>query len=193
MKKQIIIFFVFIFSFWVVSNFLFFSQKHLHAKEAAGMMPLMQQQESTTGGSIKKKSDYILPYPGILPDHPLYFLKELRDKIIEMLIVDPERKSEFYLLQSDKLLNSAVSLLEKGNSEKAKDALKESSGKMSSSVGQLSTIKAGGKVVTSRSIDRILNAVEKHIEVLQELSSKIDTAEFISSREQSREELMKLK
>lgn len=132
-------------------------------------------EESTTSAVKKEKSDYVLPYPGILPDHPLYFLKELRDKIIEALIVDPERKSEFYLLQSDKLLNSAVSLLEKNNEDKTKEAIQRSSEKMRQAVSQLSIMKQSGKTVSSGSIDRIVHAIDKHIEVLEEMGSSIET------------------
>jgi len=43
-------------------------------------MPLDMAKESTDGAAMKLKSEYALPYPGILPDHPLYFLKDFRDK-----------------------------------------------------------------------------------------------------------------
>ncbi|MBI3576483.1 hypothetical protein HY086_00365, partial [Candidatus Gottesmanbacteria bacterium] len=65
------------------------------------------------------KVEYLLPYPGILPDNPLYFLKAARDKIIEFLIADPVRKAEFYILQSDKRLGMTSMLLEKGNTTRA--------------------------------------------------------------------------
>lgn len=135
--------------------------------------------ESTKAGLFQQRSDYVLPYPGILPDHPLYFLKELRDRIIEALIVNPERKSEFYLLQSDKLLNSAVSLLEKNNEDKTKEAIQRSSEKMRQAVSQLSIMKQSGKTVSSGSIDRIVHAIDKHIEVLEEMGSSIETKEAI--------------
>ncbi len=138
-----------------------------------------ESEEPTSSDVARRKSDYVLPYPGILPDHPLYPLKEFRDKIIEALIVDPERKSEFYLLQSDKLLNAAVSLLEKNNQDKTKEAIKRSSEKMRQAVSQLSSMKQSGKTVSSGSIDRIINAIDKHIEVLQDIESKIETKEAI--------------
>ena len=47
--------------------------------------------------------EYVLPYPGILPTHPLYFLKIVRDRIIELLISDRVNKAEFYILQADKI------------------------------------------------------------------------------------------
>ncbi len=57
--------------------------------------------------------EYSLPFPGILPDHPLYFLKNLRDKILLLLISDPVRKVEFKILLADKHLNMGLFLLDK--------------------------------------------------------------------------------
>lgn len=57
--------------------------------------------------------NYELPYPGLLPDHPLYFLKMTRDKIIGFFIADPIKKAEFDVLQSDKRLSAGVYLLNK--------------------------------------------------------------------------------
>jgi hypothetical protein len=58
---------------------------------------------------------YDLPYPGILPDNPLYMLKILRDKLIPILITSPDKKIQFYLLQADKGILSSSILIEKGN------------------------------------------------------------------------------
>jgi len=57
--------------------------------------------------------NYELPYPGLLPDHPLYFLKMTRYKIIVFFISDPIKKAEFDILQSDKRLSAGVYLLNK--------------------------------------------------------------------------------
>src|SRR3989338_6920091 len=57
-------------------------------------------------------SDYQLPYPGILPDNPLYNLKTLRDKVWSFLISNPSKKAEFDLLQADKRLSVAIALFD---------------------------------------------------------------------------------
>ena len=63
------------------------------------------QAETPDNGSplVGKKEtiDYALPYPGILIDHPLYFLKNIRDLIMERIITEPGKKVEFAILQSD--------------------------------------------------------------------------------------------
>lgn len=43
-----------------------------------------------------------LPYPGMLSDHPLYFFKKVRDKILEQFIILPDKKLEYYLFESNK-------------------------------------------------------------------------------------------
>ena len=35
---------------------------------------------------ISQRVNYELPYPGMLPDNPFYFLKVLRDGIVKLLI-----------------------------------------------------------------------------------------------------------
>lgn len=59
------------------------------------------------------QSNYELPYPGLLPDSPLYIFKVTRDKIVNFLISDPLKKAEFNLLQADKRLNAGVYLFDK--------------------------------------------------------------------------------
>lgn len=57
---------------------------------------------------------YDLAFPGMLPDHPLYKLKVLRDKISAALISDPRKKIEFRLKQTDKGILASAMLAEKG-------------------------------------------------------------------------------
>ncbi len=61
-----------------------------------------------------KKIEYVLPYPGILPDHPLYFLKAIRDRSLVFFTRDYIKKAQLYLLFSDKRINMALSLTKKG-------------------------------------------------------------------------------
>lgn len=56
---------------------------------------------------------YDLAYPGILPDNPLYKLKVIRDKITAVLITDPYKKTDFYLLQTDKGILAGAMLIDK--------------------------------------------------------------------------------
>lgn len=53
---------------------------------------------------------YELPFPGILPNHPLFFLKSLRDFLIEKTITNDVKRAEFYILQADKRLQMSLEL-----------------------------------------------------------------------------------
>jgi hypothetical protein len=57
---------------------------------------------------------YELSYPGLLPDHPLYFLKAGRDRVMSFFISNPVKKAEFNLLQADKRIHASQLLLKKG-------------------------------------------------------------------------------
>ncbi len=72
--------------------------------------------------------DYPLPYPGILPDNPLYQLKTLRDRIVSFFIADPLRKADFDLLQADKRVNAGYFLFLQRHNKEALIALTISKG-----------------------------------------------------------------
>lgn len=142
------------------------------------MEKTVQQQESPSStvpnptAVLTKKSEYMLPFPGLLPDHPLYFLKNFRDLLLDKLIVDPIRKSEFYLLQSDKKLAMMIAFIEKGNIPRAEEVLEKSGKHMEQSIGGLMTLKSQGKAVSGDIVDRITRALVKHEEVLTEFIQK---------------------
>lgn len=80
-------------------------------------LTLASQEVNATPSSIIK---YDLAYPGLLPDHPLYKLKVLRDRISLALIDDPKKKIDFYLLQTDKGILAAAMLVDKKKTSLAK-------------------------------------------------------------------------
>lgn len=78
------------------------------------------QSKSTSSADIQAAGssvDYTLPYPGLLPDNPLYSLKTARDNIIGFLISDTAKKAEFDLLQADKRLQGGYYLFNKDKSK----------------------------------------------------------------------------
>ncbi len=70
-------------------------------------------EEKTTAPVVTETPDYDLPYPGMLPDHPLYKIKTLRNKIILFLIRDPLKKAAKHLEMADKEFYAALKLAEK--------------------------------------------------------------------------------
>ena len=64
------------------------------------------------GKVLAQSVDYYLPYPGILPDHPLYWLKMVRDRVGLLLTTGETVKAEKLLLYADKRLGAAWALVE---------------------------------------------------------------------------------
>lgn len=69
--------------------------------------------------------NYDLPYPGMLPDNPLYFLKVARDAIVKLLIIDPLKKAQFSLLTAEKRMYAGQMLVTKGKQELALDTIEK--------------------------------------------------------------------
>lgn len=69
-------------------------------------------------GAQDLKIDYDLAYPGrVLPDHPLWPVKALRDRIWLTITTNSSRKAELKLLFADKRLASSKILFEKDKPE----------------------------------------------------------------------------
>ncbi|MBI5449585.1 hypothetical protein HY948_04720 [Candidatus Gottesmanbacteria bacterium] len=63
--------------------------------------------------------EYELAFPGMLPDHPLYKAKIMRDRIMAFVTSNPQKLADFYLLQTDKGILAAAMLVDKNNSKLA--------------------------------------------------------------------------
>lgn len=156
---------------------------------------VVEPDSTATDSSMMKKSDYVLPYPGILQNHPLYFIKKIRDQIIEMLVADPQRKADFYLLQSDKFLAASVLLEAQGQTALAQSTLDLSAQRMTDSISQLSRSKESGQSIPAGTIDRMQQAIEKHLEVEDDLTAKktVDTNASRNQLLQAEEAIVNLK
>jgi len=58
---------------------------------------------------------YLLPYPGILPNHPLYWSKMIRDRVQLLTTKDPTKKMQLFLLFADKRLAAGQLLIATGD------------------------------------------------------------------------------
>lgn len=123
------------------------------------------------------KINYALPYPGVLPDHPLYFIKRIRDAILEMVIIEPVRKAEFYILQGDKRLEMGIMLVEQQKFALAETTVSKAEKYMEKAVVGLTSYKTSGGVIASYVVDRAEIALAKHKEVLQELLAQVPEAQ----------------
>ena len=143
-----------------------FAATPVTVKSAASPMP--------TPTPVPGPVEYILPYPGILPTHPLYLFKTLRDRIIEMLITDPSSKAEFYILQADKKLNMGVGLKRTSKTNEAKTAFAESLASRGLALDVLETHKKAGNPNPGHLIEKLKLSLAKHAEVLKEEGQSLD-------------------
>ncbi len=118
-------------------------------------------------------SQYALPYPGLLPDNPLYFIKVIRDDLVGFFISDPLRKASFYLLQSDKRLAASSSL---GKELKRNDGLilttlSKSTNYLNQAVGSLRDARQAGEDINSAA-SLMQDAITKHISVIYDMAGQ---------------------
>ncbi len=118
--------------------------------------------------NVKKTSDYLLPFPGILPDNVLYTLKIVRDKIFEFLIIDPVKNADFLLLQADKRLASGEALINNSKFLLGEQTISKAEKYLIRAVDAAAGAKARGKEANDV-IDRLKKASQKHVEVIEAL------------------------
>lgn len=130
------------------------------------------QTDSSSSSTMKKEEnvDYTLPYPGLLPDNPLYFLKSARDKIIEFLISSPQKKAEYFLLSSDKRLNTGYFLIEKNKDDMGVLYISKSNNYMHMAVSSAKEAGQSGTDILSKA----LTSIKKHEEIIKKVEKDVD-------------------
>lgn len=140
------------------------------AKENSEVNSISSNPQDATKSA--EKINYELPYPGILPDNPLYFLKAVRDRIISFIISDPVKKAEFHSLTSDKRISASLMLAEKSKPDLAISTLSKGNNYFHKAIGNTSEAKRMGK-----NVDTVLHnmekAIKRHQEVLEMVKSKV--------------------
>ena len=121
-----------------------------------------------SSSAMTEKIKYELPYPGLLPDNPLYYLKAIRDNILKFLISDPLKKTQFDLLQADKRLGAAQLLLIKGKDELSVTTLSKSGNYFDDAIANIQKAKKEGDDVNA-TLDQLLKSSQKHQEVILQM------------------------
>lgn len=112
---------------------------------------------------------YDMPYPGLLPDNPLYAFKIFRDRVTEFLTRDNVKKASLYLNYSDKRAVMAVDLADKGKNQLALTTLSKAE-KYAEKIPDL--LKASKEQGITPPSDLVLNTKlsnQKHLEIIQNL------------------------
>lgn len=118
--------------------------------------------------------NYDLAYPGILPDHPFYKLKVLRDKVTALLITDPGKKIEFYLLQADKGILATAMLVDKDKIKLAQETAFKAEHNMTLLTAELKKLT---KKPDAELFQKLKTASLKHQEVLNSLIKRVPANE----------------
>ncbi len=132
------------------------------------------QQITTTPDN---KVVYQLPYPGILPDNPLYFLKATRDKIQDFLTRDNLKKAQLDLLYSDKRLAMSEALEKKGKTALALSTLSKGEKYFLKIPLLLRQAKEQGTSPSAELIERIKTSNKKHQQVIGKLLQDLPQGE----------------
>jgi hypothetical protein len=116
--------------------------------------------------TLNSQVDYTLPYPGgILPDHPLWPLKVIRDRVWLFITTNTTRKIELQLLFADKRLGSAKILFERNNQDVGVATLEKAERYLIEASDREKVARANG-VDTSELLDRLARASLKHYEIM---------------------------
>lgn len=129
-------------------------------------------EEAATESAVSADEEYQLPYPGILPDNPLYPIKAFRDKIVSFLISDPLKKADYNLLQADKRLQSGVLLIEKSKKyQLAIDTISKGENYFEEAILKAADAKKQG-LDAGKIQGKLRQALKKHHEIVAALVKK---------------------
>jgi len=117
------------------------------------------------------KVDYTLPYPGILPDSPLYTFKTIRDSLEGFFIGDPIKKAEFDLNHADMYVAAAETLTkQKKDTALIETSLKKALAYFRSGLEGAREAKMQGMDINSTT-KKFMLSNRKHREVIDNISS----------------------
>lgn len=115
---------------------------------------------------------YYLPYPGILPDSPLYNVKALRDKVSLWLTPDPLARASKELLFADKRIGAAQALVAGGKSSLGVSTAGKAEKYLEQAVNDAIAVKKAGHDSKSL-LGTLIKATGKHMEILDALKSSV--------------------
>lgn len=123
--------------------------------------------------TLPAKIEYNLPDPGILPDHPLYILKVLRDRIIIIFTKDRQKRINLYILMADKRLAMGQALVDRGKPGLGATTISKGEKYLLGAVGLLRELKKGGRTPDVGLVNKVVQSIAKHEEVVGELAKRV--------------------
>lgn len=111
---------------------------------------------------ISEELDYALPFPGILSDNPLYFIKKIRDTVMRAFMSNPVKRAEFALLQSDKYLAMAMAYADMKKWDRAGEAVILSQKEMEQAIAEVNAARTSGVPVPGHITTSMERSTVKH-------------------------------
>lgn len=133
--------------------------------------------EATGTPAAEKEVEYDLTwggriFPGILPDHFLYPLKMIRDRIWLFLTTNPLKKAELLLIFADKRIWAAQMLVDKGKADLAVSTATKAEKYLERAIAQEARARAAGKD-TAALLERLSQATLKHEAMLLGVKERV--------------------
>lgn len=125
--------------------------------------------------NIDNKDAYELPFPGLLPDHPLYLLKAGRDKVLVFVVRDYEAKARLQLELSDKRVRAGELLVDDKKYALAVTTYSKGERYFEQAIETLSSAKIQGQTPTTSILDQMSRSNEKHYEILLRSAKELKT------------------
>ncbi len=123
-----------------------------------------------------QRINYELPYPGMLPDNPLYILKVIRDGIVKFLINDSLKKAQFSLLVAEKRMYAGKLLVEKNKDQLAVSTISKSNNYLDESLIAIRMVKKENPKSPDVKLflQQFKSATLKHLEIARDIKPSID-------------------
>lgn len=133
---------------------------------------IQQSLGQASAAAMPSKVDYTLPYPGLLPDNPLYIFKVLRDNVVGFFISDSLKKAQFDLLMADVRVNAGEYLSQKGathdKDEKISEVVSKGENYFAEALENTKKAKNEGRDVSAFA-GTLVSASAKHVEVIMQI------------------------
>jgi hypothetical protein len=126
---------------------------------------IVRAQVDIRGDSV----EYTLPFAGILPDSPLYYVKTIRDNFWLFFTRDNMKKAEVLLLFSDRKTSAAQLLSKNGKWEKSAEIMLEAESHFKKMTEMVLLSKNQGVSPEDSFVLTLKQSNKKHREVIEEL------------------------
>ena len=157
-----------------IMNFLLIVLAFLIMSSITGIVVAKQNAEKMIRLEVKDEIKYELPFPGLLPDHPLYKLKMARDKLWEFLISDLERRAYFEILMADKRMSAGRMLIEdKGKIDLGLSTIGKGYKYLEKTPAVIKALREQNFNINNL-IDKLEKSAIKHISLLEKFSKRAD-------------------